>query len=240
MLDLLFFLWIFLWRNIWVGGVCVFDLAANSGEQVFLMVDNAMSGASKPDTSITTSALPPNSASQGEWVCLLLSAAYKASSLFLGFCRSSPLRLSIFLISCVFLMLLVYSPLPVTLFFFPPWPASLVTHFQVKHIIFSFTWGLLNKTIQDILVKRLGKAMSQFIYNRHMAAKPTRWDIWMGRWEEHLNLKEKAYMRDEVEMNESRTWKQMVLLIGCVMVCHCRHLHSLGMGAVSILLSCDR
>lgn len=41
-------------------------------------------------------------------------------------------------------------------------------------------------------------------------------------------------MRDEVEMNESRSWKQMVLLIECVTVCHCIHLHLLETG----LLAC--
>ena len=49
-------------------------------------------------------------------------------------------------------------------------------------------------------------------------------------------------MRDEVEMNEPWTWKQIVLLIGCVTICHHRHLHlQLGAGGwgVSVLLSCD-
>lgn len=35
-------------------------------------------------------------------------------------------------------------------------------------------------------------------------------------------------MRDEVEMNESRSWKQIVLLIGCITVIHHSRLHLSG------------
>lgn len=47
---------------------------------------------------------------------------------------------------------------------------------------------------------------------------------------------EVAGARDEYEMDESGTWKQIVLLIGCVTVCHCRHIHLLGEGQPAAVL----
>ena len=176
---------------------------------VIFTLDDAVSGAARPDTSITTCALPPDSTSQGEWVCLYLSAAHKTTGLSFSFSslfQSVCVRLLGFSISYIFLtpltdFLSIDSSVSVFSFHFP-----LLLH--SSHIF----W---HKTLQ-----------SWCVCKEHTDD---------GR--SSLTEEEAGGMvgaRDEVEMDELETWKQNVLLIS---VWLSRRLH--GVEVNLLLLLCD-